>query len=611
MANIYEFAPEDAERFASHMGIKAKRRGNELTFVWCPYCQGGGKDKNTFSINLDSGQYKCLRASCSAQGNMITLARDFGFSLGRDADLYYGLKWQRFKTYEKKPEDIVIRDKAVEYMAGRGISREITERYHITTLKDDENILMFPFYDPENKLQFIKYRNTAYQKGQDGSKEWCEKDSKPILFGMAQCNPEENKTLIMTEGQIDSLSVAEAGYQNAVSVPTGKNGFTWVPHCWDWLQSFEKLIIFGDFEKGSITLLADMKSRFNGQVWHVRPEDYQDCKDANEILQKYGKEGIKACIENAERETDAHVIRMADVEPADLSSMQHISTGFTQLDKLIGGFYFGQVILISGRRGKGKSTLASQFMCGALHAGQSCLAYSGELIHSNFREWMDRQLAGPANLKQICNESGKNDWTLQEWQRNRLHDWYFHTMWLYDDANVGGEETESLIQTVEKAVREYGIRVVLLDNLMTALEENLSADLNRLQSNFVRQLARIARKYNVIIFLIAHPRKRKGDGGDFDADDVMGSGNITNAVDVVLNYDIGPKKFDDGSPDRVLSVQKNRLTGELTNGINLWYDPASKRISERRSDFSWPTDLKAMQMEVVHDVELPWEDGND
>ena len=119
MANIYEFAPEDAERFASHMGIKAKRRGNELTFVWCPYCQGGGKDKNTFSINLDSGQYKCLRASCSAQGNMITLARDFGFSLGRDADLYYGLKWQRFKTYEKKPEDIVIRDKAVEYMAGR------------------------------------------------------------------------------------------------------------------------------------------------------------------------------------------------------------------------------------------------------------------------------------------------------------------------------------------------------------------------------------------------------------------------------------------------------------------------------------------------------------
>ena len=606
MANIYDFAPEDAERFAAHMGIKAKRRGDELSFVWCPYCQGGGKDKNTFSINMTTGQFKCLRSSCSISGNMITLSRDFGFSLGRDADTYYGIKWQRFNTFTKKPETIEIRDAAVEYLEGRGISREITKRYYITTLKDRENILMFPFYDPENQLQFIKYRNTTFQKGQDGSKEWCAENCKPILFGMAQCDL-NNKTLIMTEGQIDSLSVAEAGYQNAVSVPNGKNGFTWIPHCWDWLQNFDKLIVFGDFEHGAMTLLQDMKARFNGQVWHVRPEDYQDCKDANEILLKYGKDGIRACIENAERETDAHLIRMADVEPAALASMPHISTGFTQLDKLIGGFYFGQVILLSGRRGKGKSTLASQFVCMALHAGETCFAYSGELIHSNFREWMDRQLAGPDNLQQIQSENGKTDWTLQSWQRQRLHDWYYHTMWLYDENDVNSEETESLLQIIEKAVREYGIRVVLLDNLMTALEENLSADLNRLQSNFVRSLAKIARKYNVIIFLIAHPRKRNGNGGDFDADDVMGSGNITNAVDVVLNYDTGPEEF--GKPDRILSVKKNRLTGDLSDGIKMWYDPASKRISENADDFTWPTDGVIEQMKVVHDVDLPWEES--
>ena len=608
MANIYEFSPEDAERFAAHVGIKARRRGHELSFTWCPYCQGGGRDKDTFSINLETGQFKCLRASCSVQGNMITLSRDFGFSLGRDADTYYGIKWQRFNVFTKTPETIEIRDAAVEYLKSRGISETTTKRYYITTQKDRENVLIFPFYDEENRLQFIKYRNTTFQKGQDGAKEWCEANCRPILFGMAQCNP-ENKTLIMTEGQIDSLSVAEAGFENAVSVPNGKNGFTWIPHCWDWLQRFDRLIVFGDFENGSMTLLQDMKARFNGQVWHVRPEDYQGCKDANEVLQKFGAGAIRACIENAEREADAHVIRMADVEPANLASMPHISTGFTQLDQLIGGFYFGQVILISGRRGKGKSTLASQFLCEALHAGQSCFAYSGELIHSNFREWMDRQLAGPESLKQITNASGKTDWTLRDWQRQRLHDWYYHTMFLHDDADVTGEETESLMQTVEKVVREYGIRVVMLDNLMTALEENLSADLNRLQSNFVRGLARIARKYNVIIFLIAHPRKRKGDGGDFDADDVMGSGNITNAVDVVLNYDTGPEKF--GMPDRILAVKKNRLTGDLSDGIDLWFDPASKRISERKDDFGWPTDQKIRQMEVVHDVALPWEENND
>jgi hypothetical protein len=113
--------------------------------------------------------------------------------------------------------------------------------------------------------------------------------------------------------------------------------------------------------------------------------------------------------------------------------------------------------------------------------------------------------------------------------------------------------------------------------------------------------------YNVIIFLIAHPRKRRGDGTDFDADDVMGSGNITNAVDVVLNYDTGPEQFG-GQPDRILSVKKNRLTGDLGNGISLWYDPASKRISDKALDFSWPEDAKPKQINVVYDVDLPWEE---
>ena len=105
----------------------------------------------------------------------------------------------------------------------------------------------------------------------------------------------------------------------------------------------------------------------------------------------------------------------------------------------------------------------------------------------------------------------------------------------------------------------------------------------------------------------SHPRKRRGDGGDFDSDDVMGSGNITNAVDVVLNYDTGPDQFN--KPDRILSVKKNRLTGDLSDGIDLWYDPASKRISENPNDFSWNTDAKISQMEVVLDDDLPWEGG--
>ena len=65
---------------------------------------------------------------------------------------------------------------------------------------------------------------------------------------MNHCNP-DNPTLVLTEGQIDSLSVAEAGIENAVSVPTGAKGFTWIPYCWDFLSQFKTLVVFGDCEE--------------------------------------------------------------------------------------------------------------------------------------------------------------------------------------------------------------------------------------------------------------------------------------------------------------------------------------------------------------------------
>ena len=81
----YKFKPEDAFDFARYVGEPARQHGDELKFTrFCPYCHGGDKkDKNTFSINLSTGQFKCLRESCGVTGNMISLARDFDFSLGQ------------------------------------------------------------------------------------------------------------------------------------------------------------------------------------------------------------------------------------------------------------------------------------------------------------------------------------------------------------------------------------------------------------------------------------------------------------------------------------------------------------------------------------------------
>ena len=81
----------------------------------------------------------------------------------------------------------------------------LMRRYNITTRNDNDRILVFPFYDEQNILRFVKYRNTDFVKGRDKAKEWCEHDTMPILFGMAQC--EDFTRLVITEGQIFQICV--------------------------------------------------------------------------------------------------------------------------------------------------------------------------------------------------------------------------------------------------------------------------------------------------------------------------------------------------------------------------------------------------------------------
>lgn len=605
---IYEFKADDAFRFSQEIGGKSRQKGDELQFEQCPYCFGGKnrKDRGTFSINLRTGQFKCLRESCGAHGNMITLSKDFNVSLGTEVDEYYSSKKQFRKIHtRKRPE---AKPAAVAYMESRGISEAVTRRYNITVRNDNEKILVFPFYDENEILHFVKYRNTGFRKGIDKNKEWCEADCKPILFGMNHCNL-DNPVLILTEGQIDSLSVVEAGIENAVSVPTGAKGFTWIPYCWDFLAKFKTLVVFGDCENGHITLLEEMQQRFQGCVKCVGMDDYRGCKDANELLMAYGKEAVRMAVENAQAIPAKRIKPLEEVKRVDLSKLEKLRSGIASLDKIIGGFYLGQLILLTGERGEGKSTLASQFGTFAIAAGYTTFFYSGELMDWYFRAWFDLQVAGRQHINALVSNFGYTSYSIDGNCIPQIEQWYRGKAYIYDNGIVqqDDEEDESLLKTMEKAVVQYGCRVLFIDNLMTAITDDIASDLYRQQTKFVKALALMAKKYNVLIFLIAHPRKSTGN--EFGNDDVAGSSNITNLVDVVLKYS-RPKKTGEetASCDRLLTIHKNRLTGRTSrDGIRLYYQEGSKRISENPETFDWNLGWEGMT-KVQSDEQIPFDE---
>lgn len=607
----YEFKEADALEFARASGIQTKQRGDELQFLYCPYCNGGkNRDKYSFSINLISGQFKCLRSSCSASGNMLTLAAEFSwFSLGRDVEAYYQTgSRQKFRRF-RKMEPLKPKPAAITYLESRKITAATAEKYQITVQSKHKNILVFPFLDEKGSLQFVKYRKTDFNPAVDKGKEWCEANCKPILFGMYQCNL-DNKTLVLTEGQIDSLSVAESGIENAVSVPNGKNGFTWVPYCWDWLQNFDTLIVFGDCENGRITLLDDLQRRFRGVIKAVRQQDYKGCKDANEILKKFGKAAVRRAVEQAEIIPLQQVKELADVKAVDLFSLPKIPTGIEGLDKVLsGGIYLGQTVILAGKRGEGKSTLGSQILANALNEGNIVFAYSGELPDYFFKRWIDFQIAGKHNVIDRTGESGTVSYFIPKEKTNKISEWYRGRAYLFDNQSLEDDEPEDLIEVIEKAIQQYGIQLVLLDNLMTALDVGMGVDLYRAQSKFVDKLVKMAKRQQVAVVLVVHPRKNSF--GNDDNDSVSGSADITNKVDVVMTY-----KRDKDLPEneRLLTVSKNRLTGKLAVGgkaIHLYFDETSKRIGDDTAVFTvpygWEEDTGGfISIEQLEQMEIPF-----
>ena len=569
----YTFRADDVYGLASKLGADVREKGKELFFRYCPYCGGDGHDRDTFSVNLDNGTFHCFRSSCGKSGHFVELARDFGYPLD-----FGDSRRKEYRSLPQRP--ITVREPAIEYLASRGIGREVAERYRITTSKSDPHILAFPFYDENGILQFLKYRKTNFDRSRDRNKEWCEKDTRPILFGMDQCR--DFTRLVITEGQLDSLSVAQAGIPNAVSVPNGCNGFTFLENVWDWIVKFDEVVVFGDCEGGKITLLDTLQKRLPNPVKSVQMQDYLGEKDANDILRKYGPDAVRKAVDNAKAPPVSCVKELADVEAVDIYKLPRIRMGIPELDRVVGGLFFGQVVLLTGKRGEGKSTFMSQILVEAIDQGYSVFAYSGELADYHFKRWLDFQAAGPDNIVSELDMFGDEVYRLANPVVDKINRWYRGKAYLYDN-NAVDDEMESLPATIEQVIRRYGVKLVCVDNLMTAMDVDAGDNLYQAQSSFVRKLKQIAVKYDVAVVLVAHPRKSK-EG--FTNDDVAGSGDITNRVDTVLAYSRNPDKSDtrEDSPlcDSHLSVTKNRLFGRLTkvnDPIELYYSKKSKRIT--------------------------------
>lgn len=455
---------------------------------------------------------------------------------------------------EVKNEVEKISSEVEEYMDSRGITFNTLSHFGVT---GNKNHIFFNIRDDKGNLRNVKGRKIGdYINKEKGY--FQTKNAMNALFGMHLIKDFDQK-LYITEGEIDCMSMYQAGYQNTVSIPSGTSNFGWLVDCWDWLQKFSNICIYFDQDDaGKKALNQAVERLYKDRVTYVEYEiKNTPYKDANSILSKFGAEKLRGVIEKYERNFPIEGgIFFDDIkEVDDLDYSENIPTGIFGIDQRLLDPRQGQVVLLTGRAGTGKTTLLSQIKINAMSEGFNVFEYSGEMPAHRVKQWLYSQCAQFTQYTNKINLKYGRTINVPKQELKPFIDKHIARKFVLFDNEKLTDSNETILEIAERFVKKYSCKVVIIDNLMTSdfVKYGPAGNQNAQETGFIKAVVNFALKFNVLVYLVAHPRKTTA-GASFkvDQDEISGSANIKNLVQTVLFL------HQDKDSNSICSILKNR-----------------------------------------------------
>ena len=277
-------------------------------------------------------------------------------------------------------------------------------------------------------------------------------------------------------------------------------------------------------------------------------------------------------------------LSLSDIEKVDLSAIPRCKTGINEIDSNILGLAECEVTLLSGGNASGKSSFINTLICNFLQQGVKTALWSGELPPQILKTWIQMVAAGKNNLRQSTYGDGK--YFVPNNVAERIDAWMDGKFFLFN--NEYGSVWEEVFHDMNELLHA-GVKMFILDNLMSLDIDLLEGDKNNKQKELILQIKEFAKKNHVHVLLVAHPRKsiaflRKND--------ISGTSDLTNVVDNVwichrVNQDFfkaGADFYGQGEIRRfesfgnVIEICKNRMFGVDGVLVGMQYEIESRRF---------------------------------
>ena len=424
----------------------------------------------------------------------------------------YQRKGKAEKVYER-PEPLVYskpQTKVEEWFKTRGISAQTLQDLKITEGPEfmpqtgkTENTIKFNYF-VGGDLTNVKYRdgrkNFKLYKGAE--KVFYNIDS---IVGWEYC--------IIVEGEMDVLALHEAGITNAISVPNGatlnSNNLDYLDNCIDYFEDKDKVILAVDSDEAGQALQQELIRRLGAEVCYL--VDFNGCKDANEYLLEYGSEKLAERISRARPVPLENVTTFRDIENEVTDFVTNgfkpgFQVGLQNFDDIF-STYTGQFITVTGIPSSGKSDFVDQMVVGynANYGWKTAFAspenaptylHAHKLMRKTWQDMPRKSDIGTDKWNQVAEHVNDN--------------YFFIDMERYT--------LESVLKKGAELVKRKGIKCLVIDPFNKIRDiDAVSDDVNRYTMDYLQKIEMFCKKYDVLVFIVAHPTKMyKGADGQIE-----------------------------------------------------------------------------------------------
>lgn len=477
----------------------------------------------------------------------------------------------------------MIEDLEFSGIPARGLTAETCQKWGYGTGKNKhgDTVHVAQEYNSSGRVVAQKLRTRDKKFTWLGDK----KDAEP-LYGM-HLWPSSGKRIIITEGEIDALSVSQAQQNRwpVVSLADGaQSAKKALSEAYEWLDGYERIILMFDNDEPGQKAIEEAASVLPpGKAFIAK----LPLKDANDCL-KAGK--VQAIIQ---ANFDAHPWRPDSVLSGGelwerLTNYKGPEGQVVPWDMMKGHIPLlpiPSVVTLLAGTGSGKST--------ACRAIEHHLIKCGENIGAiHLEEGPDRTALGIVGY-----EVGERlDVSMKGVDRTTMKAAYDRTagregVYFYD--SFGSVDPDVILAKIRYLALAGGCRYIILDHLSIMLSGIVTMDERKAIDVTMTKLRSLVQELKICVILVSHLTKGsdKGgksheEGGQISLRDARGSHSIVQLSDIVVALERNQQAEDAHDRNLItLRVLKNRQFSTTGVACKLFYDTKTGRLLDYPADY--------------------------